>query len=190
MRVFLDFEASSLAKRSYPIEVAWVFEDGRCESHLIQPHPDWTDWDEEAEAIHGISRSQLAREGEPHDRVALRMVEVLTGHDLFASAPSWDAKWLNALLRSVGFPKHQLRLGKTSEMIARELGTLLGEAFSPEDAREAVKAILAETDPARTGPPAHRALPDAQADRSRWLAAQGAAEALRQAKGHLPPRTA
>ncbi|RTL19639.1 MAG: transcriptional regulator, partial [Sphingomonadaceae bacterium] len=26
MFVFLDFEASSLAKKSYPIEVAWVFE--------------------------------------------------------------------------------------------------------------------------------------------------------------------
>ena len=26
MLVFLDFEASSLGKRSYPIEVGWVFE--------------------------------------------------------------------------------------------------------------------------------------------------------------------
>ena len=39
MLVFLDFEASSLAKRGYPIEVAWVFEDGRAESHLIRPAP-------------------------------------------------------------------------------------------------------------------------------------------------------
>lgn len=35
MSVSLDFEASSLAKLSQPIEVAWVFEDGICESHLI-----------------------------------------------------------------------------------------------------------------------------------------------------------
>lgn len=34
MLVFLDFEASSLGKRSYPIEVAWVVEDGRSEAHL------------------------------------------------------------------------------------------------------------------------------------------------------------
>lgn len=45
MVVFLDFEASSLAKLSYPIEVAWVFEDGASETHLIQPAPQWTDWD-------------------------------------------------------------------------------------------------------------------------------------------------
>jgi hypothetical protein len=39
MIVFLDFEASSLARHSYPIEVAWVFEDGASEAHLIRPAP-------------------------------------------------------------------------------------------------------------------------------------------------------
>ncbi|MFT3810039.1 MAG: hypothetical protein QM698_08990 [Micropepsaceae bacterium] len=28
MLAFLDFEASSLSDNSYPIEVAWIFEDG------------------------------------------------------------------------------------------------------------------------------------------------------------------
>jgi hypothetical protein len=37
MRTFLDFEASSLSDESYPVEVAWVFEDGHAESHLIRP---------------------------------------------------------------------------------------------------------------------------------------------------------
>ena len=45
MRVFLDFEASSLSKDSYPIEVGWAGEDGSTEAHLIRPAPDWTDWD-------------------------------------------------------------------------------------------------------------------------------------------------
>ncbi|MFZ2994609.1 hypothetical protein [Sphingobium sp.] len=48
MSVSLDFEASSLAKLSQPIEVAWVFEDGICESHLIRPAQQWTDWHAEA----------------------------------------------------------------------------------------------------------------------------------------------
>ena len=39
MLVFLDFESSSLGKRSYPIEVAWVFANGRLESHLTLPAP-------------------------------------------------------------------------------------------------------------------------------------------------------
>ncbi|WP_171905933.1 hypothetical protein [Sphingobium phenoxybenzoativorans] len=55
MLVFLDFEASSLAKRSYPIEVGWVFEDGSSAAYLIRPAPDWTDWDAGAAAIHGIA---------------------------------------------------------------------------------------------------------------------------------------
>ena len=84
MLVFLDFEASSLAKKSYPIEVAWVFEDGRDESHLIRPPLRWDDWDAEAEAIHHIPRATLEAEGTPHDIVARRMVEVLSGHALFA----------------------------------------------------------------------------------------------------------
>jgi hypothetical protein len=63
MPVFIDFEASSLNKDSYPVEVAWVFEDGRSRSFLIRPAPGWTDWSAEAEAIHGISRDQLDRDG-------------------------------------------------------------------------------------------------------------------------------
>ncbi len=76
MKVFLVFEASSLSDHSYPVEVAWVFQDGRSESHLIRPATGWTDWDDEAEAIHGITREKLASEGEPHADVATHMVEV------------------------------------------------------------------------------------------------------------------
>lgn len=97
MNVFLDFEASSLSDRSYPIEVAWVFEDGQCESYLIAPAPAWSEWDPDAERIHGIARETLVQEGTAHEFVAARMVEALSGHALFASAPSWDGKWMSAV---------------------------------------------------------------------------------------------
>lgn len=97
MKVFLDFEASSLADDSYPIEVAWVFEDGRSEAHLIAPAPEWTDWDVKAEAIQGIARAELVARGTRAAQVAARMVAELSGHDLFASAPSWDGKWMSAV---------------------------------------------------------------------------------------------
>ena len=84
MLAFLDFEASSLAKRSYPIEVAWVFETGVEETHLIRPEPDWTDWDVAAEAIHHIPRETLERVGEAAEVVAMRMVEVLDNKNLTA----------------------------------------------------------------------------------------------------------
>src|SRR3954468_14016650 len=79
MIVFLDFEASSLSKHSYPIEVGWVFADGREEAHLIRPAPGWVDWDPRAQAIHGIERAALERDGTPHDQVARRMIEILSG---------------------------------------------------------------------------------------------------------------
>jgi len=39
MIVFVDFEASSLSKQSFPIEVGWIFEDERSFSFLIRPAP-------------------------------------------------------------------------------------------------------------------------------------------------------
>ena len=56
MRLFVDFEASSLHVGSFPIEAAWVREDGVGEAHLITPEDDWHEWSYASESIHGISR--------------------------------------------------------------------------------------------------------------------------------------
>jgi hypothetical protein len=179
MLVFLDFEASSLSKHSYPIEVAWVFEDGASESHLIRPAPEWTEWDPAAEAVHKIARATLDAEGTPHDAVARRMVAVLTGHDLLASAPSWDGKWLSTLLRAAGLPRHSLRLRDSDDAHA-EVATATLRGSVPEAAlAQAVGDLLALTEVRAPGtPPAHRALADAQEERARWLAVRAAAERL------------
>jgi hypothetical protein len=179
MRVFLDFEASSLSKNSYPIEVAWVFEDGASEAHLIRPAPAWTEWDSGAERIHGIPRALLEREGEPHDRVAARMVAVLANHDLFASAPSWDGKWLSALLRAAGLPRHALRLRDSDEAHLEMAKELLREAVEPEQLEQVASSLVAGIEV--RGPeelPAHRALADAQEERLRWLKVRDEADTL------------
>ena len=59
--LFLDFEASSLSKQSYPVEIGWIDESGQGESHLLHPAPNCTEWDDEAAAVHGISRRTLSR---------------------------------------------------------------------------------------------------------------------------------
>ncbi|MCD2323403.1 transcriptional regulator [Sphingomonas sp. IC-56] len=177
MLVFLDFEASSLSKQSYPIEVGWVFEDGTSEAHLIRPAPDWTDWDPAAEAIHHIPRIELEREGTPHDAVAQRMIEVLSGHDLLASAPSWDGKWLSTLLRAAGLPRHSLRL-RDSDAALRETARagLRGRVAEDRLEEEAANLVaLCEVREAGVAP-AHRALADAQEERARWLAVRAAAK--------------
>jgi len=170
MRVFLDFEASSLAKHGYPIEVAWVFEDGASETHLIRPAPDWTDWDAAAEALHGISRSRLETEGEPHDTVARRLLEALSQHTVYASAPSWDGKWLSLLLRSAGLPRHSLRLKDTDEVQAETAAELLRPTVREEELPSAVAAVLKQArEAAERVPVRHRALQDAEQERRLWL---------------------
>jgi hypothetical protein len=134
---FLDFEASSLAKTSYPIEVAWVFPDGASESFLIRPAPGWTDWAPEAEAVHGLARERVVREGVAHDWVALHMLTALRDVTLYASAPSWDGQWLSRLLRAAGLPRHALRLKATAEAQRRVILDVLaagGVAPTPRDA--------------------------------------------------------
>jgi hypothetical protein len=170
MRAFIDFEASSLGRHGYPIEVAWVFEDGTSESFLISPIQRWTDWDAAAEAIHGISREQLAAEGVATDIVARRLVEALQGHPVFASAPTWDGKWLSLLLRSGGLPRHAIRLADTDEALLELAGALLAPFLPSSEIHRATRKILADAAGRFVGrKPAHRALPDAQLARERWL---------------------
>ncbi|WP_342249981.1 3'-5' exonuclease [Sphingomonas sp. OTU376] len=180
MLVFLDFEASSLAKRSYPIEVAWVFEDGRSESYLIRPAPDWTDWDPAAEAIHRIPRETLVADGTPHEEVAHRMIEQLTGHDLLASAPSWDGKWMSALLRASGLPRRSLRLRDTDEAQRETAIAILAPLLPPGELEGLVCELLAHSEAMGRDTPAHRALADAQVEHGRWLGVRRAAEKLAQ----------
>jgi len=177
MRAFLDFEASSLGKQSYPIEVAWVFEDGVSETHLIRPAADWDDWDPRAEAIHHIERATLVRDGESHELVAQRMIEALNGHALFASAPSWDGKWLSTLLRAAGLPRHALRLRDSEEARMEAADTILRPAVPEDRLAQAIEEalVLAEVRSSRT-PPRHRALADAEQEHGWWLAVRAAAE--------------
>lgn len=177
MLVFLDFEASSLAKLSYPIEVAWVFEDGREESHLIRPAAQWTDWDAAAEAIHHIPRAQLEAEGTAYDVVAQRMVAALTGHDLFASAPSWDGKWLSALLRAAKLPRHALRLRDTEEAQRATATAILRDVVPAALLGRAVAEVVTLAEVRDREVPAHRALADARDEWERWCVVKRATEA-------------
>lgn len=171
MTVFLDFEASSLGRRGFPIEIAWVFETGEGESHLIRPAADWTEWAASAEAVHGIRRALLEHEGRPVDEVARRAVEALAGHRLYASAPSWDGQWLSRLLRAGGLPRHALRLRSTDEALAEAADEALGAAGVPPEQRLRLRDdILAEARRAAEAvPPAHRAAEDARRELVLWL---------------------
>jgi hypothetical protein len=97
------------------------------------------------------------------------MVEALAGHDLYASAPSWDGKWLSLLLRSAGLPRHTLRLRDTEVAQAESAAELLDPLLTPGEAagaiREIIEAVRVEAE--RT-PPRHRAVDDAAEELGRW----------------------
>jgi hypothetical protein len=187
MRAFIDFEASSLGRHGYPIEVAWVFEDGRSEGFLVLPTEKWTDWDPAAEAIHGISRERLVREGVATEIVAGRLVDALQGHQVFASAPSWDGKWLSALLRAGGFPRHAVRLTDTDAGLLELAGAVLAPFVPSSEIHRATRKILAYAGDRFTGRRhAHRALPDAQLERERWLVVSELAHAYGKGAGGDP----
>lgn len=169
---FLDFEASSLGKQGYPIEVAWVLSSGEEESHLIRPDPTWTDWDTKAEAIHGLSRDRLQAEGQPVADVARRMMSALAGYGLYATAPSWDGKWLSRLLRTAGLPRHALRLEDTEAIHRQTMREVLLEMSIPAELHdELMKKVLsqAERKDDELGPAEHRALADARREQRLWL---------------------
>lgn len=181
MIAFLDFEASSLSEDSYPVEVGWIFEDGRSESHVIRPKMDWTDWDPAAEAIHGLSREHLLAEGASPRGVASRLLDQLTGHSLYATAPSWDGKWLSVLLRAGGIPRHALRLRDSDEAHLEAARNL---AASPEEAA----SILDRVRRAQCNvQPEHRALPDARRELGVWLEVRRLAELNRSRAANEEP---
>ncbi|MEO1014747.1 MAG: hypothetical protein AAFX08_06105 [Pseudomonadota bacterium] len=96
---FLDFEASGLGPRSWPVEVGWAIVGGDVEAILIKPSPDWRAdaWDPAAERLHGLSREELNRDGETPEAVCSKLEAAIAGCDVYADAPAWDEFWLHQL---------------------------------------------------------------------------------------------
>lgn len=99
----LDFEASSLAAGSYPIEIGWT-RGSEVHSYLIRPYAVWTDWSDYAEQhIHHISRERLMDEGLPADEV-LQLANESLGSDIVWCDGGWyDGNWLHVLEQGAGF---------------------------------------------------------------------------------------
>jgi len=98
--ICLDFEASGLGPRSYPIEVAWRnAATGDQDSFMIKPAevPLWDHWSETAEEIHGISREQLLAEGIGVAQACRRLNRALEGRTVYCDALEFDVFWLRRL---------------------------------------------------------------------------------------------
>lgn len=93
----LDIEASGFGPRGYPIEIGIILPNGRAWCSLIRPQPEWIFWDEEAEALHGITRTQLLQIGRPAKEVTTILNEWLEDHRVYSDGWAHDYPWLHRL---------------------------------------------------------------------------------------------
>lgn len=121
---FVDFEASSLAARSYPIEVAWTNRHGRIVSHVISPAgiDEWTDWSPSAERIHGLSRRDLLQQGLAPADVAARLAQDLDGRVIFTDSPQFDGFWLARLFSAAGRSLPGVVIDHIDSLVCEALG--------------------------------------------------------------------
>lgn len=141
MTVFLDFEASSLGILGYPIEIAWVAEDDTASSYLLRLEPSWTDWDDKSEAIHHISRAELARDGDDAANVARIAYAALSGCHVYSDSV-YDRMWLDTL-RDVA---------KLPSVAVKHVHELYGAAFQPLLKRLWVRWLKASSGRPRLSP--------------------------------------
>lgn len=163
----LDFEASSLDRSSFPIEVGVaIAQDGSGQieqwSTLIRPEPAWdvsTAWDPDAERVHGIARRDLVRGLPPAG--TLRQLNALLGDIgvIWCGDGKYDPFWMGRLCSAA------------STEAAFQLHGIGAASIFGKPTRQRLNAILANT------APPHRAGPDA----SRLC------QALREAIAHCAP---
>ena len=94
---FIDIEASGFGRHSYPIEVGIVLPDRESHCYIIRPPANWSYWDPEAEAVHGIPRSLLLEKGLPPVEVAVSLNRLLSGQTVYSDAWGHDLSWLGKL---------------------------------------------------------------------------------------------
>ncbi len=97
----MDFEASGLSKKSYPIEVG-VTNGSDSEDFLIKPMSHWTFWNADAESTHGISKSELNTKGVDSLEVVKFLNKKLNNSIVYCDSINWDGFWLNVLFSDRG----------------------------------------------------------------------------------------
>lgn len=105
----LDIEASSLKPGSYPIEVAVTnIATAETQSWLIRPTIEWLKyghWSDQAQAVHGISKSDLIKGGLPVRQVARELAARVSEAVILSDEPKYDQDWLSKLFLAANKPK-------------------------------------------------------------------------------------
>jgi hypothetical protein len=112
----IDIEASGFGTSSYPIEIGVALPNGKRQSQLIRPEPDWLHWDESAELLHGISRTTLLRHGRPVREVADVLNLLLSGQSTYSDGWVVDRPWMTTLFHAARMSM-QFRLSPIEQLM-------------------------------------------------------------------------
>lgn len=182
--LYVDVEASSIEKGSFPIEVGWCVDDeAPPESFLLTPAACWDaehGWSSVSQGFHGITLHDLRSNGIDVQAAAAR-IEAEFGHRMVVSDnPGFDEFWLGMIYEAAGLPKRW-------EVLHVEEAHKACVAAEPISAAAFVRAFEAVE---RAYPHPHRAGPDAlrMAKKGRVLADPSYRESLLSA-GASPDRT-
>ena len=100
--IIIDIEASGFGSDSYPIEIGVALSATERFCRLIKPQPDWLHWSEEAQGLHGISRSVLVDKGVSVNQVCLELNQLLGAQTVYSDGWVVDSPWLNRMYESAG----------------------------------------------------------------------------------------
>lgn len=150
--VFIDFEASSLDANSFPVEVGWCGTDpSGPEGAIIQPHPSWVGrrWDDEAEALHRLTRQRIVTEGLTPGAAHAGAEAATRGAAVFSDAPAWDQHWYDELayaaLGKAGARGRRITVRPVEDLwgvIARRSGMSPADVMAVAGAVDAVMPVL------------------------------------------------
>ena len=159
----IDVEASKFGRGGFPVEIGFIRSDGFTFCRLIKPQQSWSNWDDEVEKIHGISREDLESHGEDVRDVARALNEHLAGSLVYSDAWGQDFSWLSNL-----FEEAEIIMAFKLE----SLGAMLTDAQKKiwHDTRKRVEEML--------GLERHRASADARVIQItyHWTAGSGACQ--------------
>jgi hypothetical protein len=116
---FMDFEASSLSRESYPIEVAWTDDSGTINSYLVNPDAvvSWRDWDPVSEEIHGIPRQLLCEQGHAPEWVCQQLNASIGLITIYTDAPAYDEFWCRRLYEATQIPFPQWKFENIDDLL-------------------------------------------------------------------------
>lgn len=117
--IIIDVEASAFGRGSYPIEMGVAMHDSSTHCFLIKPEADWERWDEQAEAVHNLSRETLIAHGSSTRQVALALNELLAGEEIYSDAWGFDSSWIALLFHKADVPQ-RFKLQALSALLQEE----------------------------------------------------------------------